>query len=98
MGTASPKTEPLSASTAATSHEGQPSQRQRGGKGAITAYLAPTPTSSVSEPARSAADPDVSSSSLSGARFDALIAQVRELSEQLTKQVAQRQIVDLSLQ
>ena len=102
-GPTSPKSASVSASPAATSHEGQPSQRQRGGKGAITAYLAPKPASSVTEATRSSADASGSSSSLSDARFDALIAQVRALSEQLTKQVAlnaelQRQIVDLSLQ
>ena len=78
-------------------------QRHRGGKGAITAYLAPKPASSVTEATHSTADASGSSSSLSDARLDALIAQVRALSEQLTKQVAlnaelQRQIVDLSLQ
>ena len=80
-GAASPKTGSRLASTAATSDAGQPSQRKRGGKGPITAYLVPKPASTASEPARSAADAGGSSSSSSDVRLNALIAQVRALSE-----------------
>ena len=97
---ASSKAGPRAASTAVTS---APKEGQRGDEGANTAYTL-HPSRTRLRRNRTVAKPEAcaSSSSASDARLDALLVQVRELSEKLTKHVSlnaelQRQIVDFSI-